>query len=162
MDIPVRLVREGALLPRRAYDHDAAFDLFAAAQATLGPQQRAVVPTGVALGLPPDMAAFTLPRSGLAARHGITIVNAPGLIDPGYRGEILIVLLNTDLERAFEVHAGDRIAQLLFAPLTPVSLKLVDRLDETVRGDRGFGSSGGSAAHDGEGRAGYPPSAPES
>jgi len=154
MDIPVRLVREGALLPCRAYDHDAAFDLFAAAAAVLGPQQRAVVPTGIALGLPPGMAAFTLPRSGLAARHGITIVNAPGLIDPGYRGEIQIVLLNTDLERTFEVRVGDRIGQLLLVSLTPVSLKLVDRLDETERGRRGFGSSGGNADHHGEGRAG--------
>ena len=154
MDIPVRLVREGALLPCRAYDHDAAFDLFAAATAALGPQQRAVVPTGIALGLPPGMAAFTLPRSGLAARHGITIVNAPGLIDPGYRGEIQIVLLNTDLKRTFEVRVGDRIGQLLLVSLTPVSLKLVDRLDETERGRRGFGSSGGNADHHGEGRAG--------
>jgi len=154
MDIPVRLVREGALLPCRAYDHDAAFDLFAAATAAPRPQQRAVVPTGIALGLPPGMAAFTLPRSGLAARHGITIVNAPGLIDPGYRGEIQIVLLNTDLERTFEVRVGDRIGQLLLVSLTPVSLKLVDRLDETERGRRGFGSSGGNADHHGEGRAG--------
>jgi dUTP pyrophosphatase len=161
MDIPVRLVREGALLPCRAYDHDAAFDLFAAAAATLGPQQRAVVATGIALGLPPDMAAFTLPRSGLAARHGITIVNAPGLIDPGYRGEVQIVLLNTDLERAFEVHVGDRIAQLLFVSLTPVSLTLVDRLDETVRGQRGFGSSGGNASPAAGGRAGSTPSVAE-
>jgi dUTP pyrophosphatase len=148
--IEVQLLCDGAQLPRRAYEHDAAFDLCAVQAATLAPQQRMVVPTGIALGLPDDIAAFTLPRSGLAARHGITIVNAPGLIDPGYRGEIKVILLNTDLERPFEVEIGDRIAQLLFVSLFPVDLVLSAGLDETSRGQRGFGSSGGSAAHDAE------------
>ena len=98
--------------------------------------------TGVALGLPRHLAALTLPRSGLAARHGISIVNAPGLIDPGYRGEVRIILLNTDSHAAFQVAVGDRIAQLLFLPLTAVSLLQVDTLDDTNRGERGFGSSG--------------------
>jgi len=108
----------------------------------LPPLSRATVGTGIALGLPPHLAALTLPRSGLASRHGISIVNAPGLIDPGYRGEIRIILLNTDREATFRVSAGDRIAQLLFLPLTPVSLSVVESLDDTHRGERGFGSSG--------------------
>ena len=140
--IPVALVRPGASLPRRAYEHDAAFDLCSAIDLTLGPQERATVPTGIALGLPPDVAGLTLPRSGLAARHGITIVNAPGLIDPGYRGEIQVVLLNTDCEQAFEIRRGDRIAQLLL--LAPASAELVaaDDLPSSQRGALGFGSSG--------------------
>lgn len=141
-DVPVRLLTAAARLPRRAYEHDAAFDLFAAEEAVLGPQQRAVVGTGIALGLPPDLAALTLPRSGLAARHGITIVNAPGLIDPGYRGEVRIVLLNTDTRETHRVAVGDRIAQLLFLPLSAVGVTQTDVLDGTQRGERGFGSSG--------------------
>lgn len=129
-------------MPSRAYQNDAAFDLHAAEAFTLAPGERAIVPTGVALGLPPHVAALTLPRSGLAARHGITIVNAPGLIDPGYRGEIRVILLNTDAAESFAVGVGDRIAQLLFVSLTPVSLAAVDELDDTHRGERGFGSSG--------------------
>ena len=106
------------------------------------PLGRAVVGTGVALGLPPGLAALTLPRSGLAARHGISIVNAPGLIDPGYRGEVRVILLNTDRDTAFPVAVGDRIAQLLFLSLTQVDLASADELDETERGPQGFGSSG--------------------
>jgi dUTP pyrophosphatase len=140
--VPVRLLTAHAKLPQRAYEHDAAFDLFAAEEALLEPQERAVVGTGIALGLPPDLAALTLPRSGLAARHGISIVNAPGLIDPGYRGEVRIILLNTDADRPFHVAVGDRVAQLLFLPLTSVALTSVDVLDETHRGEQGFGSSG--------------------
>jgi dUTP pyrophosphatase len=142
MRLPVRLVRATGRLPRRAYEHDAAFDLYAAEPASIAPQDRAVVPTGIALGLPPDLAALTLPRSGLAARHGIALVNAPGLIDPGYRGEVQLILLNTDRETTFEIAVGDRIGQLLIVSLSPVELDLVDELDDTHRGDRGFGSSG--------------------
>lgn len=142
MDLAVKRLRPEALLPRRAYSGDAAFDLHAAVEVVLGPQERAVVPTGIALGLPPGVAALTLPRSGLAARNGITVLNAPGLIDPGYRGEIQIVLFNTDHGAAFAVQAGDRIAQLLVVGLLDVSLVEVDRLDDTARGARGFGSSG--------------------
>ena len=104
-----------------------------------------MVGTGIALGLPPHLAALTLPRSGLAARHGITIVNAPGLIDPGYRGEVAVILLNTDCREAFSVRIGDRIAQLLFLPLTAVTLTASDTLDATQRGAQGFGSSGKAA-----------------
>jgi dUTP pyrophosphatase len=142
LPVPVRLLTPLARLPERAYEHDAAWDLYAAEDATLPPLHRAVVGTGIALGLPPELAALTLPRSGLAARHGISIVNAPGLIDPGYRGEVRIILLNTDTEAAFSVAPGDRIAQLLFLPLTDVRLLTAEGLDDTHRGERGFGSSG--------------------
>jgi dUTP pyrophosphatase len=142
LPVPVRLLSPAARLPERAYEHDAAWDLCAAEEATLRPLERAVVGTGIALGLPSHLAALTLPRSGLAARHGISIVNAPGLIDPGYRGEVRIILLNTDKTAEFHVAVGDRIAQLLFLPLIPVDLLQSDALDDTHRGERGFGSSG--------------------
>jgi dUTP pyrophosphatase len=142
LPVPVRLLTPAARLPERAYEHDAAYDLYAAEEAMLPPLQRAVIGTGVALGLPSHLAALTLPRSGLAARHGISIVNAPGLIDPGYRGEVRIILLNTDHDTPFHVAVGDRVAQLLFLPLTVVSLMRADTLDDTHRGERGFGSSG--------------------
>jgi dUTP pyrophosphatase len=142
LPVAVRLLNDQARLPRQAYEHDAAFDLFAAQDALLAPLTRAVIGTGIALGLPPDLAALTLPRSGLAARHGISIVNAPGLIDPGYRGEVRVILHNTDAKEAFRVSAGDRIAQLLFLPVTAVSVTLTDELDDTRRGELGFGSSG--------------------
>lgn len=140
--VPVKLLYAHSCLPQRAYEHDAAYDLCAAEDVVLEPLMRAVVGTGIALGLPSHLAALTLPRSGLAARHGITIVNAPGLIDPGYRGEVAIVLLNTDRYEAFAVRTGDRIAQLLFLPVTAVSLTASDALDSTPRGGQGFGSSG--------------------
>jgi dUTP pyrophosphatase len=143
--VPVRLLRPEARLPERAYEHDAAFDLSAAEHLVLAPQARAVVGTGIALGLPPTLAALTLPRSGLAARHRITIVNAPGLIDPGYRGEVAIILLNTDPDESFVVRAGDRIAQLLFLPLTDIRLVEAPDFASTDRGERGFGSSGRGA-----------------
>jgi dUTP pyrophosphatase len=142
LPVPVRLLTPAARLPERAYEHDAAYDLYAAEEATLAPLERAVVGTGIALGLPSHLAALTLPRSGLAARHGISIVNAPGLIDPGYRGEVRIILLNTDRDHTFRVSPGDRIAQLLFLPLTGVDLVAAEALDDTHRGERGFGSSG--------------------
>lgn len=145
-------LRPDARLPERAYAGDAAFDLHAAVDLVIAPGERAVVPTGIALGLPPGVAALTLPRSGMAARHGITIVNAPGLIDPGYRGEIQIILLNTDRHSAFAVRAGDRIAQLLLVDLPDVALVEVAELDDTARGARGFGSSG-TAPSDAPGRA---------
>ncbi len=140
--VPVKLLTAAARLPARAYEHDAAYDLHAAEAVVIEPLGRAVVGTGVALGLPPGLAALTLPRSGLAARHGIAIVNAPGLIDPGYRGEVRVILLNTDRDMAFPVAVGDRIAQLLFLSLTRVDLAAADELDETERGPLGFGSSG--------------------
>jgi dUTP pyrophosphatase len=152
VDLAVKRLRPDARLPVRAYAGDAAFDLHAAVDLVIAPQERAVVPTGIALGLPPGVAALTLPRSGLAARHGITIVNAPGLIDPGYRGEIQVILLNTDRSVEFVVHAGDRIAQLLLIDLLDAALVEVDELDDTARGARGFGSSG-TASGDAPGRS---------
>jgi dUTP pyrophosphatase len=145
VDLPVKRLRPGARLPQRAYPDDAAYDLHAAVDLVIAPLQRAVVPTGIALGLPPGVAALTLPRSGLAARHGITIVNAPGLIDPGYRGEIQVILLNTDRNEPFAVHAGDRIAQLLLVGLLDAALIEVAELQATARGTHGFGSSGTAA-----------------
>ena len=142
LPVPVLLLTPAARLPERAYAHDAAWDLYAAEEATLPPLARAVVGTGIALGLPSHLAALTLPRSGLAARQGISLVNAPGLIDPGYRGEVKVILLNTDTHEAFAVQPGDRIAQLLFLPLTDVALLKAYGLDDTDRGSRGFGSSG--------------------
>jgi len=140
--VSVKLLGASARLPERAYEHDAAYDLHAAEALVIEPLGRAVVGTGVALGLPPGMAALTLPRSGLAARHGISIVNSPGLIDPGYRGEVRVILLNTDRHEPFRVAVGDRIAQLLFMPLTKVGLAATAELDQTERGPLGFGSSG--------------------
>jgi dUTP pyrophosphatase len=142
VSVPVKLLSVSARLPERAYEHDAAYDLYAAEELVIEPLGRAVVGTGVVLGLPPGLAALTLPRSGLAARHGISIVNAPGLIDPGYRGEVRVILLNSDRNEAFHVAVGDRIAQLLFLPLTKVDLAATDELDQTERGPQGFGSSG--------------------
>jgi dUTP pyrophosphatase len=148
--VPVKLLSPEARLPRRAYEHDAAFDLHAAADLVVPPLGRALLGTGIALGLPPGLAALTLPRSGLATRHGISLVNAPGLIDPGYRGEVRLVLLNTDAREPFTVRTGDRVAQLLFVELPAVDLARADTLDDTARGAQGFGSSG-SAGHGGEG-----------
>lgn len=142
LTVRVRRLRDEARLPRRAYPDDAAFDLYAAEHAELPPSGRAVIGTGIALELPPNVAALTLPRSGLAAAHGISLVNAPGLIDPGYRGEIKLIVLNTDPQVAFTVRAGDRLAQLLILPLAAVQLVEVGDLGDTPRGERGLGSSG--------------------
>ncbi|HEU4977104.1 MAG TPA: dUTP diphosphatase [Baekduia sp.] len=142
MEVPVLLLRESARLPVRAHAHDAAFDLHAAEDVVLAPGARATVPTGIALGLPPETAALVLPRSGLAARHGVTLLNAPGLIDAGYRGEIFVIMLNTDRDAPFAIAAGDRIAQLLVTDLADVSLVEAAELDATARGPRGLGSTG--------------------
>src|SRR5919201_4597834 len=116
MELRVARLREGARLPARARDGDAGLDLHAAEAARIGPGERASVATGIAVEIPAGHAGLVLPRSGLADRHGIALVNAPGLIDSGYRGEVRVLLLNTDRERAFAVAAGDRIAQLLLTP----------------------------------------------
>ena len=128
--------------PTRAHDGDAGYDLFAVEAATLAPGERASVGTGIALAIPDGWAGLVLPRSGLAARHGITIPNAPGLIDSGYRGEVRVLLLNADPRETFEVAAGDRIAQLLLVRHEAPDVVEVESLDETVRGAGGFGSSG--------------------
>lgn len=142
--VGVKLLHAWARLPARAYEGDAAFDLFSAEDADVPPHGRALVGTGIALDLPPGVAALTLPRSGLALRHGVTLVNTPGLIDPGYRGEVKLIVLNTDAEETFSVRAGERVAQLLVVALTPVVLAAVDEIADTGRGPRGFGSSGRS------------------
>jgi dUTP pyrophosphatase len=135
-------LHEGAREPTRAHDGDAGYDLYAVEHATLAPGARASVGTGIAVGIPEGWAGLVLPRSGLAARHGITIPNAPGLIDSGYRGEVRVLLLNTDPTEVFEVAPGDRIAQLLLVRHEAPDVLEVESLDVTVRGIGGFGSSG--------------------
>jgi dUTP pyrophosphatase len=143
IDLPLRRLRPEATLPERAYTGDAGLDLAACERVELPPGERAVVPTGLAVAIPEGYAGFVQPRSGLAARHGIAVVNSPGLIDSGYRGEIRVVLLNTDRERTFVAEAGERIAQLVVLPVAEVEVLEVDELPETERGVRGFGSSRG-------------------
>jgi dUTP pyrophosphatase len=140
-ELPVRRLRADAVLPSQAYAGDAGFDLTAGDRHELGPGERAVVPTGLAVAIPEGHGGFVLPRSGLAARSGITIVNAPGLIDSGYRGEVQVVLLNTDSREPFVVEPGMRIAQLVVVPVAEVEPVELDELPESERGLRGFGSS---------------------
>jgi dUTP pyrophosphatase len=141
IELAVARLRDDARLPERAYAGDAGLDLAACERVDLAPGERAVVPTGIAVAIPEGFAGFVQPRSGLAARHGIAVVNSPGLIDSGYRGEIRVVLLNTDPERAFVAEAGDRIAQLVVVPIPELDLVEVDELPPSERGVRGFGSS---------------------
>lgn len=133
-------------VPTRAHPGDAGSDLYAREGVVLAPGQRAVVATGVAIAVPAGYAAFVLPRSGLAAQHGITIVNAPGTVDAGYRGEILVALLNTDTEREFTVARGDRIAQLVIQQVCSPRFLEVDSLPGSHRGETGHGASGGFGA----------------
>jgi dUTP pyrophosphatase len=133
---------EHARPPAQAHDGDAGYDLFAAEAAVLEPGRRASVGTGIAVAIPAGCAGLVLPRSGLAAKHGIALVNAPGLIDSGYRGEIRVLLLNTDPDVPFDVAVGDRIAQLLVVRFEAQPLEEADSLDETARGSGGFGSTG--------------------
>ncbi|GAB3607978.1 dUTP diphosphatase [Humibacter ginsengiterrae] len=136
--------------PRYAHHDDAGADLCSTDAVTLNPGERATVGTGVAIALPDGYAAFVVPRSGLAARHGITIVNAPGTVDAGYRGEIRVTLLNTDARTAYTIAPGDRIAQLVLMPVTRATFISVDDLPESVRGANGFGSTGYTALQSGE------------
>jgi len=140
-ELPVRRLREDAILPERAYPGDAGLDLASCERHELGPGQRAVVGTGIAVAIPEGHAGFVQPRSGLAARHGISVVNAPGLIDSGYRGEIRVVLLNTDTDEPFVVEPGMRIAQLVVVPVEAPEPVELEELPESERGVRGFGSS---------------------
>jgi dUTP pyrophosphatase len=141
IELPVVRLREEATLPEQAYAGDAGFDLSTCEHIELGPGERMLVPTGLAVAIPEGYAGFVQPRSGLAARHGIAVVNSPGLIDSGYRGEIRIVLLNTDRERTFVADPGDRIAQLVVLPVPGLELVELDELPASERGVRGFGSS---------------------
>jgi dUTP pyrophosphatase len=142
----VRRIDPDLPLPARAHPGDAGLDLFAATAVRLEPGQRAVVPTGIAIALPDGYAAFVHPRSGLAARHGVTLVNAPGTVDAGYRGEIRVTLLNTDADHAVSFQRGDRIAQLVIQRVARVVLHEVESLPGSARGSGGFGSTGGHAA----------------
>jgi dUTP pyrophosphatase len=144
----IKRLDPGIPLPARAHPGDAGTDLFAAADVELAPGQRAVVPTGVAIALPDGYAAFVHPRSGLAARHGVTLVNAPGTVDAGYRGEIRVTLLNTDASVRFQ--RGDRIAQLVIQRVERSVFHEVDTLPGSARGEGGFGSTGGHAATAGQ------------
>ena len=142
MTLQVTRLVPGAVLPTRAYAGDGGLDLYASHAARIGAGERASIGTGIAVAIPAGHAGLVLPRSGLALRHGIALVNAPGLIDAGYRGEVRVLLLNTDRESAFEVAAGDRIAQLLVVAFESLAVEEVDSLDASERDARGFGSSG--------------------
>jgi len=141
-ELPVRRLDPGLPLPAYAHPGDAGADLRAAEEVVLPPGGRATVGTGIAIAVPDGYAAFVHPRSGLASRHGITVVNAPGTVDAGYRGEVRVVLLNTDPSEPFTVRRGDRIAQLVVQPVTRVQFLDAAELPPTPRGDGGFGSTG--------------------
>jgi dUTP pyrophosphatase len=142
MTLKVRRLDPRARVPTRAYPGDAGLDLHALEDGALEPGERAAVRTGIAIEIPEGEAGLVLPRSGLAARHGIALVNAPGLIDSGYRGEIVVLLLNTDPSAAFEMAAGDRIAQLVLVKVQTPEVVEVEELAVSERGAGGFGSSG--------------------
>ena len=142
LTVEFALVNPAGRAPAQARDHDAGYDLFAAERARLGPGERTSVGTGIAVAIPEGHAGLVLPRSGLAARHGIALVNAPGLIDAGYRGELRVLLLNTDRRADFEIEPGDRIAQLVVCPIESPRFVEAERLSETSRGADGFGSTG--------------------
>ena len=141
-ELPVRRLDPGLPLPAYAHPGDAGADLCAAEDLVLPPGGRATVGTGIAIAVPDGHAAFVHPRSGLASRHGVTVVNAPGTIDAGYRGEVRVVLLNTDQREPFTVRRGDRIAQLVVQPVTRVRFLEVAELPASPRGEGGFGSTG--------------------
>jgi dUTP pyrophosphatase len=144
LKVPFKRLRPEAKFPNRAYAGDAGYDLAAAEGALLAPGERAVIGTGIAIAIPDGYAGFVLPRSGLAVRHGISLVNTPGLIDPGYRGELMVPLINHDREEAFEVVSGMRIAQLVLVRAAEARFVCVELLKEgaDARGEGGFGSSG--------------------
>ena len=141
IELPVLRLRDDAVVPEQAYAGDAGLDLAACERVELGPGERATVGTGLAVAIPDGHAGFVQPRSGLAAKHGITIVNTPGLVDSGYRGELKVLLLNTDDTEPFVVEPGMRIAQLVVVAVPGVAPLEVDELPESERGVRGFGSS---------------------
>jgi dUTP pyrophosphatase len=140
--VQIKALDETLPLPEYAYLGDAGLDLRAAQDCTLRPLERAPIPTGLKVAIPAGYAGFVLPRSGMAVREGLSMVNAPGLIDSQYRGELVCIAINLDAKRPIEIHKGDRIAQLVILPVPQVTLELVEALDETERNDRGFGSSG--------------------
>lgn len=141
--VELKMLDAGLEAPSYAHPGDAGADLRAREDVTLAPGERKLVPTGVSIGLPNGFVALIHPRSGLATKHGLTVVNAPGTVDAGYRGEIAVTLLNTDLEQPIELKRGDRIAQMVIQRVEYARFVPVDELSETVRGDGGFGSTGG-------------------
>ncbi|MEK6277597.1 MAG: dUTP diphosphatase [Actinomycetota bacterium] len=142
MELRFARLSDNAVLPTRAHEGDAGLDLYAAEAAHMGPGERWSVPTGVAVEIPEGHAGLVLPRSGLAREHGIALVNSPGLIDAGYRGELRVLLLNTDPAEVYRVAPGDRIAQLVVVPIASVEPAEAEALADSTRGDGGFGSSG--------------------
>lgn len=142
LQIPLRRLDPDLPVPTRAHEDDAGVDLYAAADVTLAPGERRLVPTGVAVALPSGYAAFVHPRSGLALRHGLSVVNTPGTIDAGYRGEIAVLLINHDLHESVSLRRGERIAQLVVQRVEEPQFVVVDTLDATSRGDGGYGSTG--------------------
>lgn len=140
--VPIKILSRDAQIPHMAYNGDAGVDLRSVERIVLKPQERAMVATGLAIALPEGYAGCILPRSGLAAKHGISIVNAPGLIDSNYRGELKVILLNTDPDNSFTIEIGDRIAQLIVMPVPTINFEQVEELTESQRGESGFGSSG--------------------
>ena len=142
IDLRIKLLDDGLTMPRYQHAGDAGLDLPSRVDLVIEPGERAMVPTGIAVAIPDGYAGFVLPRSGLASRHGIALVNSPGLVDSGYRGEMSVVMINTDKRQAFQIKRGDRIAQLVIQKVEDVSITRVDELDETSRGAGGFGSTG--------------------
>jgi dUTP pyrophosphatase len=142
IELKIKMLDAGLPLPRYQHAGDAGLDLPSRIDFTLEPGARATIPTGIAVAIPRGYAGFVLIRSGLASRHGIECVNSPGLIDADYRGEIAVIMLNTDKREPFHIHRGDRIAQLVIQQVIEATLVQVDELDETTRGDGGFGSTG--------------------
>ena len=146
--IQIKLLDEDLPMPRYQHEGDAGLDLPSRVDYVLEPGERAMIPTGIAVAIPRGYAGFVLPRSGLASRHGIALVNSPGLVDSGYRGEMAIVMINTDQREAFHIKRGDRIAQLVIQKVEAVVPRRVDELDDTARGSGGFGSTGQSREPD--------------
>ncbi|MCX8007798.1 MAG: dUTP diphosphatase [Coriobacteriia bacterium] len=142
MDLHVKRIDPDLPLPRYAHEGDAGLDLYAAEDVTLAPFERALVPTGIAVAIPEGFAGFVQARSGLAIRHGLGLVNSPGLIDSHYRGEIKVIAINLDPSQTFSIRRGEKIAQLVIQPVVRANLVEAEQLDETARGEGGFGSTG--------------------
>ena len=148
IEIQIKLLDEDLPMPRYQHEGDAGLDLPSRVDYVLEPGERAMIPTGIAVAIPRGYAGFVLPRSGLASRHGIALVNSPGLVDAGYRGEMAIIMINTDKRESFHIKRGDRIAQLVIQKVEAVVPRKVDELDDTSRGSGGFGSTGQSREPD--------------
>jgi len=144
IEIQIRLLDKNLPMPRYQHEGDAGLDLASRVDYVVEPGERATIPTGIAVAIPSGYAGFVLPRSGLASRHGIALVNSPGLVDSGYRGEVAIVLINTDKREPFRIKRGDRIAQLVIQKVVEATTVQVSELDATSRGEGGFGSTDSS------------------